>query len=1179
MFDRTQWFLAGMSIALSVQLSQPVVAAVPVGKVVQTAQSNSSEAAEKALKEGLQLYQQGTAQAKRSAIVKYEEALKLYRAVGDAQGEARTLNNIGAVYSDLGEKQKALEYYSQSLPLFRAVGDRGGEAVTLNNTGTVYSDLGEKQKALEYYSQSLPLRRAIGDRSGEAATLTNIGTVYSALGEKQKALEYYSQSLPVFRAVGNRRIEAVTLNRIGLVYSDLGEKQKALEYYNQSLPLSRATGDRIGEATTLNSIGKVYSDLGEKQKALEYYSQSLPLSRATGDRREQAVTLNNIGGVYSDLGENLKALEYYSQSLPLFRAIGDRGGEATTLHNIGSVYSYLGEQQKALEYYSQSLPLRRATGDRSGEATTLNNIGGVYYELGEKQKALEYYSQSLPLSRATGDRSGEALTLNNIGLVYSDLGEKQKALEYYSQSLPLRRAIGDRRGEATTLINIGAVYSDLGERQKAVEYYSQSLPLFRAVGDRRGEAGTLNNIGLVYSQLGEKQKALEYYSQSLPLRRATGDRSGEVTTLNNIGTVYLQLGEQQKGLEYYSQSLPLSRAIGDRSGEALTLNNIGSVYSDLGEKQKGLEYYSQSLPLRRAVGDRGGEANTLYGIAYVKRHLGNLTEALKNIESSLKIIENLRTKIASPELRSSYFATVQNYYEFYIDLLMQLHKTNPKSGYDTKALEASERSRARSLLELLFESNANIREGIDPDLLQQEKSLQQQLDAIEKQRIEAISIPNPNATKIAEIDSGRLALLEQYQQIQAKIRTASPRYAALTQPQPLTLPEIQKQILDENTILLQYSLGEYRSYLWVVTSTGLTSYELPKRADIETVARNFRDTVTSQIQRDIPQQVAQASANLGQVILQPAAAQLGNKRLLIVPDGVLHYTPFPALTLPQTRGQNTNVPLIAEHEIITLPSVSSLAILRQNYGDRKSPNQTLAILADPVFSPDDERIKGKITQEMTDKLEANNLGLNRSLRASEIEWPPQRLPFTRQEAQTISSLFPSASSRQIFDFDASRTTATDGNLVNYQIIHLATHGLANSKNPELSGIVMSMVDDKGNLVNGFLRLTDIFNLKLAANLVVLSACKTGMGQNVKGEGMVGLTRGFMYAGAQRVAVSLWSVDDEGTAVLMQKFYQKMVQQKLAPAAALRAAQIEMMQEEKWKSPYYWAAFTLQGEWK
>jgi CHAT domain-containing protein/Tfp pilus assembly protein PilF len=1059
MFDRTQWVLAGMSIALSLQLSQPVAAAVPVGKVVQTAQTNSNEAAQKIYEEAEKLYEQGTAEALRGAIVKYEEALKLYRSAGDRPGEAIILISIGRVYSDLGEKQKALEYYSQSLTFRREAGDRRGEAITLNN--------------------------------------------------------------------------------IGLVYSDLGEKQKALEYYNQSLPLFRAVGDRGGEATTLN----------------------------------------NIGGVYHDLGEKQKALEYYNQSLPLFRAVGDRGGESATLNKIRGVYLDLGEKQKALEYYSQSLLMKPAVGDRRGEASTLNNFRGVYLDLGEQQKALEYYNQSLPLLRATGDRRGEASTLNNIGGVYHDLGEQQKALEYYNQSLPLLRAVGDRRGEASTLTGIGSVYSQLGEKQKALDYLGQSLPLLRAVGDRRGEAITLNNIGTVYSQLGEKQKALEYYSQSLPLSRAVGNRSGEATTLTNIGNVYLDLGEKQKALKYYRQSLPLSQATGDRSQEAAILNNIGGVYLDLGEKQKALEYYSQSLPLSRATGARRVEATILSNIAYVKRDQNNLTEALNDIESSLKIIENLRTKIASPELRSSYFATVQNYYEFYIDLLMQLHKTNPKSGYDTKALEASERSRARSLLELLQESNANIREGISPDLLQQEKSWQQQLDAIEKQRIEAVSSPNPNQTKIAEIDKQRLALLEQYQQIQTRIRTASPRYAALTQPQPLTLPEIQKQILDENTILLQYSLGKDRSYLWVVTSTGLTSYELPKQVDIETAATAFRTAITSKDDQYTPQKVAEASANLGQLILQPAAAQLGNKRLLIVPDGVLHYTPFPALTIDQTAGQNTNVPLIAEHEIITLPSASTLAILRQNYADRKPPGQTLAILADPVFSPTDERVKGQLSPATTEQLESNNLGLNRSLRASDRGWPPERLRFTRQEAQTILSLFPSDSSSQKIDFDASRTTATDGSLANYQIIHFATHGLANNKNPELSGIVMSMVDDKGNLVNGFLRLTDIFNLKLAANLVVLSACQSGMGQNVKGEGMVGLTRGFMYAGAQRVAVSLWNVDDEGTAVLMQKFYQKMLQQKLAPAAALRAAQIEMMQQEKWQSPYYWAAFTLQGEWK
>ncbi|TAD92120.1 MAG: CHAT domain-containing protein, partial [Oscillatoriales cyanobacterium] len=507
----------------------------------------------------------------------------------------------------------------------------------------------------------------------------------------------------------------------------------------------------------------------------------------------------------------------------------------------------------------------------------------------------------------------------------------------------------------------------------------------------------------------------------------------------------------RKAIAKFEEALKLYREAGDRSGEATTLSGIGNVYSDLGEQQKALEYLSQSLTLIRAVGDRDGEATTLYNIANAKRDLGNLTEALTNIESSLKIIESLRTKVASPELRTSYFATVQNYYQFYIDLLMQLHKTQPKFGYDTKAFEASERSRARSLLELLQEANADIRQGVAPDLLQKERNLQQQLDAQEKRRIEVLNRPNHTPAQEAELEQQRQTLLAQYQDIQTQIRTTSPRYAALTQPQPLTLPQIQQQILDENTILLQYSLGKDRSYLWAVTKTNITSYELPTTADIETIARKFRDAVTAPSSRNSPDRVAQANDAISQIILQPVAAQLGQKRLLIVGDRVLNYLPFAALSLPVKSGKNGNP--------------------------------------------------------------------------------------------------------------------------------LATHGLVNSTHPELSGVILSLVDEKGNPLNGFLRLTDIFNLKLAANLVVLSACQTGLGQNIQGEGMVGLTRGFMYAGAQRVVVSLWSVDDEGTATLMSSFYQGMLQKGLTPAAALRAAQLELWKQEKWHSPYYWVAFTLQGEWR
>jgi CHAT domain-containing protein/Tfp pilus assembly protein PilF len=358
--------------------STRVLAKDDLGKIAQSSTATRDNA-ERLFNEGMKLYQQGTADSLRQAIKKWEEALPLYRMVNDRRGEAITLNNIGLVYDDLGEKQKALDYYNQALPIRRAVGDRGGEATTLNNIGGVYDALGEKQKALDFYNQALPILRAVGDRGGEATTLNNIGGVYDALGEKQKALDYYNQALPILRAVGARRGEAITLNNIGLVYDDLGEKQKALDYYNQALPIRRAVGDRGGEATTLNNIGGVYDALGEKQKALDYYNQALPIRRAVGDRGGEATTLNNIGRVYDALGEKQKALDYYNQALPILRAVGARRGEAITLNNIGILYRDTKKPLEAIKNLKQSVDLLlqlRSGVAKDNRQTFLDSEGG-----------------------------------------------------------------------------------------------------------------------------------------------------------------------------------------------------------------------------------------------------------------------------------------------------------------------------------------------------------------------------------------------------------------------------------------------------------------------------------------------------------------------------------------------------------------------------------------------------------------------------------------------------------------------------------------------------------------------------------------------------------------------------------------------------------------------------------
>ncbi len=1061
----------------------------------------------------------------------------------------------------------------QPTPIILAQNSSNSEADRLLNEGVQLFQQGTAEslrQAIEKLQAAREIYRAAGDRTMETATLIGIGRIYSSLGQQQQALEYYHQALPLSREIGDKDGEAITLNNIGLVYSDLGQQQQALEYYHQALPLSREIGDKDGEAITLNNIGGVYYDLGEKQQALEYYHQALPLRRAVGDRGGEANTLNNIGMVYSDLGEKQQALDYFNQALPLRRALGNKGGEAATLNNIGLVYSDLGEKQQALDYFNQALPLTREVGDQGVEAATLNNIGMVYSELGEKQQALDYLNQALPLSRVVGDRKTEATILTGIGLVYSDLGEKQQALDYFHQALTLRREVGDRGGEAATLNNIGGLYNSLGEKQQALDYLNEALPLTRVVGDRKTEATILTGIGLVYSDLGEKQQALDYFHQALPILRAVGDRRTEATTLNNIGGVYNSLGENQQALNYYHQALPLRQAVGDRRGEAITLNNIGGMYSELGEKQQALNSYHQALPLTRAVGDRGTEATTLHNLAFLKRRQGDLIAALTDIESAINIIEELRTKIDAQELRQSYFATVQNYYELYINILMELHQKNPQKGYDALAFHASERSRARSLLELLTEAGANIREGVDPQLLQQEQSLQQQLNAIEYQRYQLTQGQFTQA-QIDELKAKSQALIKQLNQLQTQIRVASPKYANLQYPQPLNLEQVQQQVLDDDTLLLQYYLGEERSYLWAVTNHSITSYILPAQAEIEAVAAPYR----AAINMDNTTTVAEG-LSLSEILITPVVNQLNTQRLLIVGDEILQFIPFAALPIHT----QPNTPLLFKHEIVTSSSASLIAIQREQLANRPAAAKKIALLADPIFASNDPRLS-QISSANNPPI-IDDLALARATRSLGLDdAAPQlnRLEYSRLEAEKIAELVPENERLKAVDFDASLNLATDQNLSQYQIIHLATHGLIDPVNPELSGVVLSLFNPQGEFDNGFLRLHDIFNLNLPAELVVLSACQTGLGKEVRGEGLVGLTRGFMYAGARRVVVSLWNVNDLATSQLMTRFYQQMLNDNQQPIVALRQAQLEMWNSGQWQSPYYWGAFTIQGDWR
>jgi len=878
-----------------------------------------------------------------------------------------------------------------------------------------------------------------------------------------------------------------------------------------------------------------------------------------------------------------EAIDKYKEAQLGLRAAGDSYRLALVLQMTGLTHLQLNEFRVALPYLSEAMSLAQSVQDEHLQASIETVIGGVHDVLGNVIESRQHYERAISLARQSKSTGAEGSALNNVGKLYNDAGDFQNALNYYLQSLPLFLPQSTQR--AIALSNIGVSYTNLGEFEKSIDYLQQSLAILHTGTDRNAESYALSNIGNAYKASGNYQEALNFFAQARAIQQKTGNRAQEAETLDLTGVVYSEMGQPEKALEFHQQALGIQRATQNVRREAISLTNIGHVYNLLAQPQKALEQFDKSLLIFRNIGDLNNAATTLEARARAELQLGDLKASRTNIEESLSLIETVRARTGSQQLRASYLASRETAYEFYVNLLMQLDAKEPGTGHAAEALQASERSRARSFTELLNEAHIDVREGVSADLIKREREVSQLLNAKAQREIQ-LTARKGNQQEIETLHKEISALEDEYQQLQASIRKASPGYAALSQPQPLDLSQIQKQ-LDPDTLLLEYSLGDDHSYVWLVARDSFKTYELPKRSEIQPVAKQVYDSLTArsmvksleipeQRQKriaDADDQFERATTQLSKMILDPVKTDLGTKRLAIIADGVLQYIPFAALVDPNSTG-----PLVLQHELISLPSASTLAIQRNNLENRKPAQRSVAVLADPVFATDDARFAKKIdvrqpqrTAEVADTRLIEHLADTGQLKI-------RRLPFTRQEADQILAVAPSGSSLKAVDFRANRSLAMSDELSNFRYVHFATHGYLDSARPDLSAIVLSLVDQNGNPQDGFLRAHDIFNLKLPAELVVLSACETGLGKDVKGEGLVGLTRGFMYAGARRVIVSLWNVNDKATASLMERLYAGMLKAHKTPAASLRAAQIELYRQKQWQSPYYWAAFVMQGEW-
>ncbi len=805
------------------------------------------------------------------------------------------------------------------------------------------------------------------------------------------------------------------------------------------------------------------------------------------------------------------------------------------------------------------------------EADELKEKGLEAYYRGDFREALGYYQQALAISSLLWFCSGFYYTLTNIGLVYHNLGEYEKALGYYQQALAIAREIGNKGGEGTSLDNIGVVYENLGEYEKALGYYQQALAIRREIEDRSGEDNTLNHIGVVYSNLGEYEKALGYHQQALAIAREIGNRRGEGMDLNSIGVVYKNLGEYEKALQYYQQSLEIAQEIGVRRGEGNTFTSIGVVYRNLGEYEKALQYYQQALEVLAKVEIGAPEPlwRAQYGKGTSLEGLGREKEARESYIQAIETIETMRGKLKVEEHKTIFLEDKLFVYEALINLLLKMKQEEEDKDHGIEAFHYVERKRARALLDLLTEAKADIREGIADELREREKELLARVSWIQtRARTEEISEEERNklSQELREID-------EKFEELQDEIRASNPRYAELEYPEPYTLSQVQG-MLDEDTILLEYHLGREKSAVWVITKDESEVYsDLPASRELtEQVMRYRRLLFLEKMKEDEKQECFHLGSLLYQKLILPLKDKLApDKRLLIIPDGILYYLPFETLLAYEGDIEEAEVPersedfpyLLKDYSIFYSSSASVLGTIREEEIGRaeervgKTQGQFLGF-GDPVY-PEVKKGERGVWEEVYLR-SGGELG---------------RLIYSGKEVMDVEEIYKSQA-RAYLRGEATEERVKSEELDNYRIVHFATHGFVDEEKPELSCVVLAIDEDPAE--DGFLQLREVFNLKLDADLVTLSACQSGLGKMVRGEGLVGLTRGFMYAGTSSLLVSLWSVYDKSTAELMRKFY-TYYREGMTKIEALRSAKLDMVREGIYSSPAKWAPFVLMGEWK
>jgi CHAT domain-containing protein/Tfp pilus assembly protein PilF len=905
---------------------------------------------------------------------------------------------------------------------------------------------------------------------------------------------------------------------------------------------------------------------GEFEKAIDCFKNSISLANKSGAKKVELEAHTKLGILFWNLGQLKESENSYLKALALAKSLGlkDRETECLDAIDIANLYNKAkefrssGDYENSIEYFQKAINIAKNINSPDHELKCLRQMSLCYWDQNDFQEFRSLNEMALSIARKTRNKREEGICLNNIGLYLWKIDNYPKALVYCEKALEIAQNIKYIQSENECLNNIGLIYKDIGNYDKALTYLNKALLIDNPSFGNNYISIDLNNIGIIYRQKGllgnskeDFLKALEYFNKCLEITKKIDDKKTAIHIYNNLGTVYSDLENYSNALRYYQQGLKIAENIMNKEVMSQILNNIGIVYYNSGDYEESMKYCQKAIDLASQIKARQVLWEAFLYVANSYKKQAKFDDALKNYEYSIAAIESVRSTLELEELKASYLGTdkrIEAYHNL-IDLLTRLHQSEPKKAYEAKAFYYLEKAKARAFLDSLEVAQVSISQGIDTKLSAQEKLLNNDITSLYKKLL----VPDLTAEQKNDINEKLKKFDDDHERLKREIRATSPAYANLRYPEIITLNEAQEKLVDNQTTYISYSIGKDNSFGFAISKNGLKIFPISPRKQLQAKVSAHIKVITDKENADF---------HLGQELyaeLVRPGLDRQTKRLVFVPDDILHFLPFETLLQSGNQGRW----LIQDYAIAYAPSLSSLwEIIKRGQRDGAKHKKDILAFGDPVYGPAEDQDNSQNSSDIFQDF------------FSSSAFKFFRLKYSGVEVQRIAALF-DKSREEIYQRErASEQVLKNLDLEDFKIIHFAAHGLVDDQKPTRSSIVLSL--DSKSQEDGFVQMREIYNLRMGADLVSLSACQTGLGQFIRGEGIEGLNRAFFYAGASSVLMSLWSINDQASSQLMERFYFHL-RSSNSIMDALQKAKLEMIAFKPFSHPFYWAAFVITGD--